>query len=179
MNGMNEDQTPVPAGDAATKPATEYARFDDEPSFQDAVGRLLLQKGRELRIFDPDFSGLRPNHPERVEQLRAFLQQSRTRRIYLVVHNPDFIAKQAPRFLGLYARYTHAITIQRTHETLRDLKDSFLVLDSSHYVRRASARYYRGAIGINDEAEAYAMRTRFMEIWPASFPTSLLTTLGI
>jgi hypothetical protein len=176
---MSEQRTSTEPGVANAKPAADYSRFDDEASFQEAIARLLEQGGRELRIFDPDFTGLRPNHAERVEQFRAFLQVSRTRRIFIVVHNPDVIAKHAPRFLSLYSRYTHAITIHRTHDSLRDLKDSFMVLDSSHYVRRANSRYYRGAIGINDEVEAYAMRNRFLEIWPASFPTSLLTTLGI
>lgn len=176
---MNEEPAANEPSQPAGKPAAEYARFDDDAGFQQAVGRLLALPGRELRIFDPDLSALRLNQQERVEQLRSFLQESRTRRIYIVVHNTDHLSKQAPRMMNLYARYSHAIAIQRTHDSIRDLKDSFMVLDSLHYVRRASARHYRGAAGIHDDAEAYAMRTRFMEIWSASFPTALLTTLGI
>lgn len=167
------------AGPPADAPAPEYARFDDDAGLQAAVDRLLELDGRELRIFDPDLSSLRINQPERVERFLRFLQASRVRRIQIVVHDPGFLARSAPRFMRFYARYAHAIAVQRTHDAIRELKDSFLVLDSSHYVRRAVARYYRGALGVHDDVEAYAMRTRFMEIWAASYPASLLTTLGI
>ena len=161
------------------EPKAEYSRFDNDAGLQEAIDRLLALPGRELRIFDPDLSSLRPNLPARVDALLHFLQASRTRRIFIAVHDTEYLSRQAPRLLRLYARYTHAITIHRTHDGIRELKDSFMVLDASHYVRRAVARYYRGAMGTNDEVEAYAMRTRFMEIWAASFPAPLLTTLGI
>jgi hypothetical protein len=161
------------------KPEPAYARFDDDAGLQQAIDRLLVQPGRELRIFDPDFSTLRPNLPARVDTLLKFLQASRTRRIYIAVHNTDYLSRHAPRLLGLYARYTHAIAIHRTNDGIHEIKDSFMVLDSTHYVRRAVARYYRGAIGLNDELEAYAMRSRFMEIWGASHPAPMLKTLGL
>ena len=53
------------------------------------------------------------------------------------------------------------------------------LLDASHYVRRPSAQFFRGAVGINDENEALAMRGRFMEIWAASFPAVSSTTVGL
>lgn len=164
---------------AEAKPESTYERFDDDAGLQEAIDRLLAQDGRELRIFDPDLSTLRPNLPGRVGALLRFLQASRTRRIYIAVHATEFISRQAPRFVNLYARYTHAISINRTHDGIRDIKDSFMVLDSSHYVRRPVARYYRGAIGLHDELEAYAMRARFMEIWAASYPAPMLRTLGL
>ncbi len=163
----------------AEKPQPAYTRFDDDVGLQEAIDRLLLQPGRELRIFDPDLSSLRPNLPARVDTLLKFLQASRTRRIYIAVHNTGYLSRHAPRLLGLYARYSHAIAIHGTHDGLHELKDSFMVLDSSHYVRRAVARYYRGAIGLNDELEAYSMRARFLEIWGASHPAPMLKTLGL
>jgi hypothetical protein len=41
------------------------------------------------------------------------------------------------------------------------------------------AQFYRGALGLHDEAEALAMRARFQEIWAASFPGVSSTTLGL
>ena len=160
-------------------PKTEYARFDGEADFQQAVDRLLGQEGRELRIFDPDLAALRPNSPARVGQLEGFLQASRTRRIYIVVHETDHITRHSPRFMGLLARYSHMMQINRTHEEIRNLRDAFLVLDAQHYLRRPVARYSRGAIGLNDELEAQLMRSRFLEIWVASFPGVSSTTVGL
>ena len=156
-----------------------YERFDTNDAFQGAVDRLLAQPGRELRIFDPDGAALRLNDPARVDRIARFLQASRTRRLYLVLHDPNHVQRQCPRMMSLLARYTHAIQINRTHEEIRELQDAFMVLDSMHYVRRPVAAFFRGAIGLADENEALAMRGRFSEIWSASFPAVSSTTVGL
>ncbi|HEY5898012.1 MAG TPA: hypothetical protein VIV54_10630 [Burkholderiales bacterium] len=156
-----------------------YERFDSSAGFQSAVERLLAQPGRELRIFDRDGSALKLNDPARIESLERFLSASRTRRIYMVVHETDHLTRHCPRMLGLLARFAHAMQINRTHERIRELQDSFLVLDSQHYVRRPVSAFYRGAMGLGDETEALAMRQRFMEIWEASFPGVSSTTVGL
>jgi len=156
-----------------------YERFDTNAGFQTALERLLAQPGRELRIFDPDGAALRLNDPARIALFEAFLGASRTRRIYMVVHDTEHITRQCPRLLGLLARFSHMMQINRTHEHIRELQDAFLVLDSQHYVRRPVAAFYRGAAGFGDETEALVMRQRFMEIWEASFPGVSSTTVGL
>ena len=160
-------------------PQAEYLQFDTEADFQQALDRLLAAQGRELRIFDPDLAALRLNTPQRVEQLRQFLAASRTRRLYVVVHSPDHLTKYCPRMMALLARFAHAIQVNCTHEEIRNLQDSFLVLDQSHYLRRPVAQQFRGALGLHDDNEALSMRARFMEIWSASFPGVAGTTLGL
>jgi hypothetical protein len=161
------------------KPKTEYQRFEGEGDYQQAVDRLLEQSGRELRIFDPDLASLRLNSPARVAQLEKFLRFSRTRRIYIVVHNTDTLTRRSPRMMGLLKIFTHAIQINQTHEEIRSLQDAFMVLDSQHYLRRPVAEYFRGAIALHDETEALAMRSRFQEIWSSSFPGVSSATLGL
>lgn len=156
-----------------------YERFDTSAGFQAAVERLLGQPGRELRIFDPDGSALRLNDSARIESLERFLNASRTRRIYMVLHDAEHLKRHCPRMLGLLARFSHAVQIHRTHDHIRELQDAFLVIDSLHYVRRPVANFYRGAIGVGDEVEGLAMRQRFMEIWEASFPGVSSTTVGL
>ena len=162
---------------AATQP--QYERFEDEETYQLAIDRLLAQPGRELRVFDPDLSGLRLNMPDRIARLQRFLMASRIRRLYIAIHDTGYVSKHCPRMLDLIARYAHAIQIQQTDEEIRELQDAFLVLDANHYVRRPVARFWRGAIGIGDESEALAMRARFFEIWAASYPAASPTTLGL
>ena len=156
-----------------------YEQFDTSAGYHTAVERLLALPGRELRIFDPDGSSLRLNDSARIALLEAFLSASRTRRIYMVVHETDHIIRHCPRLLGFYTRFSHMMQINRTHEHIRKLQDAFLVLDSQHYVRRAAAAFYRGAMGVGDEIEALAMRQRFLEIWEASFPGVSSTTAGL
>ena len=160
-------------------PQTEYLQFETEADFQRAADRLLAAPGRELRIFDPDLSPLRLNAPARVEQLRQFLAASRTRRLYIAVHDPGHLTRECPRMMALLARYAHAIQVNCTHEEIRNLQDSFLVIDQSHYLRRPVAQQFRGALGLHDETEALTMRTRYTEIWSASFPGVASTTLGL
>jgi len=160
-------------------PKPEYLRFENEAGFQAAVDRLLGQPGRELRIFDPDFSALRGNSPARIEQLERFLRGSRTRRIQIVVHRTEHLTRQCPRMMGLLKLFNHVIQINQTHEEIRSLQDAFIVLDAGHYLRRPVAEQYRGALGLHDETEALGMRSRFMEIWAASFPGVSSTTLGL
>jgi hypothetical protein len=121
----------------------------------------------------------RLNSVERVDHLRRFLQLSRTRRLYLVVHDTGHITRYCPRMLQLLAKYNHVIQINRTDESIRSLQDSFAVLDARHYLRRPVARFFRGALGVNDETEGLAMRTRFTEIWAASFPAVSSATTGL
>ena len=161
------------------KPKTEYQRFENEGEFQLALDRFLEQPGRELRLFDSDLSSLRLNSPARIAQLERFLRGSRTRRIYIVVHETDYMTRQCPRMMGLLKLFTHAIQINRTHEEIRSLQDAFLVLDARHYLRRPVAEHFRGAIGLHDETEALAMRSRFQEIWSASYPGVSSTTVGL
>lgn len=160
-------------------PQVEYQQFDGEAEFQQAVDRLLEAPGRELRVFDPDLAALKLNDVARIERLKAFLAASRTRRLYVAVHDTDHVTRQCPRMMSLLARYAHAIQIHRTHEEIRNIQDSFLVLDQNHYVRRPVAQFFRGALGLHDETEALAMRGRFQEIWAASFPAVSSTTLGL
>ena len=167
------------ANDEPAAKQPQYERFEDEEAFQQAVDRLLVQSGRELRIFDPDLSGLRLNMPERIARLQRFLIASRTRRIYIAIHDTGYLSKYCPRMRDLLARYAHAIQVQQTDEEIREVQDAFLVLDANHYVRRPVARFWRGAIGIGDESEALSMRARFFEIWAASYPAVSPTTLGL
>ena len=156
-----------------------YERFDTNEGFQTSVERLLEQPGRELRVFDPDGASLRLNDPQRIERLDRFLLASRTRRIYLVVHNTDHITRQCPRLMTLLRRFSHAMQINRTHEEIREVQDSFLLLDGMHYVRRPVANLFRGAMGLGDENEGQALRGRFGEIWSASYPAVSSTTVGL
>lgn len=158
---------------------TSYERFDTRAGFQAAVERLLEQPGRELRVFDPDGAALLLNDAPRIERLERFLLASRTRRLYLVLHDTEHLTRQCPRMLTLLRRFAHAIQINRTDETIRELQDAFLVLDSLHFVRRPVAQFFRGAMALGDENEALAMRGRFMEIWAASYPAVSSTTVGL
>jgi AcrR family transcriptional regulator len=156
-----------------------YERFDSGEAFQQAVDRLLAASGRELRIFDSDAAALRLNDAARVDALERFLRASRTRRLFMVLHDPEPLARHCARMMSLISRYSHVIQVNRTQESIRELQDAFLLIDSLHYVRRPVAASFRGALGLNDETEALALRGRFDEIWAASDPAVWGSTTGL
>jgi hypothetical protein len=160
-------------------PKPEYRPFSGGAEFQAAVDQLLAQEGRELRIFDPDGKALRLNSAPRLGQLEGFLRTSRTRRIQIVLHDTEYLTRYCPRMMELLKRFNHVMQINKTHEQIKSLQDAFIVLDALHYLRRPVATHMRGAIGLNDEPEALAMRSRFFEIWAASFPGVSSTTVGL
>jgi len=132
-----------------------------------------------MRIFEPDGSALRLNAPARLARLEAFLRRSRTRRIQVVLHDTEHLTRYCPRMMEFLRRFNHVIQINKTHDQIRSLQDAFIVLDAVHYVRRPVASRKRGAIGLNDENEGLAMRSRFLELWAASFPGVSSTTVGL
>src|SRR5262249_61131508 len=117
-------------------------------------------RGRDGRIFDPDGAGLRLNDAARLARLEGFLRASRTRRLYMVLHEPQHLQRECPRMMSLLGRYSHAIQINRTHEEIRELQDAFLVLDSIDYVRRPVAARWRGAPRPRAETAARATPAR-------------------
>jgi hypothetical protein len=160
-------------------PKPEYRAFSGDAEFQAAVDQILAREGRELRIFESDGQALKLNSTTRLASLEAFLRASRTRRIQMVVHDIEYLTRSCPRMMDFLKRFNHVMQINRTHETIRTLQDAFIVLDAVHYVRRPLAARSRGAIGLNDETEAQAMRSRFLEIWSASYPGVSSTTAGL
>jgi hypothetical protein len=156
-----------------------YERFDTNEAFQRALERLIAEPGRELRVFDPDAVSLRLNDAKRVAALERFLRESRTRRLYMVLHDPEPLQRHCPRMMSLITRYGHAIQVNRTQEAIRELQDAFLVLDSMHYLRRPVAAFFRGALALHDQTEARALRGRFDEIWAASDPAVSGSTAGL
>ena len=164
---------------ASDAPKAEYIPFNSAGDYRAAVDRMLEQGGRELRVFDPDLASLQLNDATRVARIERFLRGSRTRRLYIAVHDPEPLVRRCPRMMSLFSRYAHAIQINRTHEEIHAIQDSFMVLDAAHYVRRPVAAFFRGAAGIHDDTEALAMRSRFQEIWSASYPGVSSTASGL
>lgn len=182
MNETEDDPKDTPqqtAQSTAQDIATDYFRFETASAFRSAFDRLLTQDGRELRLFDGDLSSYGFNAPQRIQALRDFLAVSRARRLYIAVHDTEHITRDCPRLITLLGQFTHAMQIHRTHEEIRELTDSFAVMDKHHYVRRPVGRFYRGAAGFHDEPQAIIMRQRFAEIWDASYPGVSASTLGL
>ena len=163
------------SGGAAPERILLQARSD----YLEGFNRLLDLARRELRIFDPDLSELEMNSTNRVETLTRFLRESRTRRIYVALHDVEHVTKRCPRLITLMGSYTSAIFIFQTHGEAAKVQDCFVLADGDHLVRRPVTTQPRGVLVINDPKECQPMRERFDEIWESSLPTVSVNTTGL
>jgi hypothetical protein len=129
--------------------------------YEQAVGALLPLAQRELRIFDPDLAGLALHTEERSGELRNFLRRSRNNRLYIALHDVDYVSHRAPRLMALLGTFSSCMFIHRTEGDAARVQDCFLLCDELHLVRRRVAAQPRGAIYLNDPREGRGVRERF------------------
>jgi hypothetical protein len=147
--------------------------------YLESFNRLLGLARRELRIFDPDLSELDMNSTRRIETLTRFLRESRTHRLYIALHDVEYVAKRCPRLITLLGSYPTGILILQTQGEAAKVQDCFVLADGDHLVRRPVTTQPRGVVVINDPKECQPMRERFDEIWESSAPAVSANTTGL
>jgi hypothetical protein len=165
--------------DPAAEAIPERILLQTKRDYLEGFERLLALARRELRIFDPDLSELEMNSRSRVEALTRFLRGSRTRRIYVAIHDTEHVTKRCPRLIALLGSYTPAFFIFQTQGEAAKVQDCFVLADEDHLVRRPVTTQPRGVLAINDPKECQPMRERFDEIWEASLQTVSVNTTGL
>ena len=165
--------------DGSERLQAERVLFSTRKEYLDAFERLVGLAQHELRIFDADFSGLDINSPRKSELLRGFLLRGRSNRLYIAVHDTEYLRNYCPRLLDLMRQFSDRMFI---HQTLGDAalaQDSFVLADRLHLVRRPVSAQPRGALRLNDDEESQGIYLRFCEIWDSSFPAVSATTAGL
>jgi hypothetical protein len=166
--------TETPAG-----PAPERTLLQTRGDYQLGFGRVLGLVRRELRIFDPDLSELEMNSAQRVETLSQFLRGGANRRVFIALHDVDYVSRRCPRFIALLGLYASSIFIYRTTGDAAKVQDCFVLADGDHLVRRPVTARPRGVLVIADPRECQPMRERFDEIWESSEPAVSASTTGL
>ena len=159
--------------------STQYRLLTTEADYRQACDAVIGRARRELAIFDRNLVPLRLNEASRVDLLSAFLQDDPTRRMRVVVHEPDDLERIAPRLLRLVARFSHAIDVRQSPDNLRHLADTHVLADDEHAVRRFQFDLPRSALILDDPAYISPWRLRFEELWGLSHPCLNLNTTGL
>jgi hypothetical protein len=165
---------PPPAG----LPHAEYERFEGMREFEVMLDEFIPKTQRIIRIFDTALSA-RYNSPERCDLLRAFLRADPLNRLYIVVHEPDSMARVCPRFITLLQHFSHIAKVRQTPRWARHVYDPFVVFDASHYLHRFHFERMRYARGLNEVIGAQQLLDRYHELWEASRPASAAGVLGL
>jgi hypothetical protein len=143
-----------------------------------ALDELIASAARTIRIFDKNL-GRNFNTPRRYGLLGDFLLASRVNRVQIVLHDTSNIVRDCPRLITLLKRFNHGIAIQQTLAAARSVYDPFAVADDARFVRRFHHTDLRGVATIGDVAATRLLIKRFGEIWEASAPTVVATTIGL
>jgi len=165
--------------EGSAAPRAERLLLTTRREYREAFERLIGLALRELRIFDSDFSDLEMNSPKKSELLRAFLLRGRDSRLYIAVHDTDYIRSSCPRLLDLLRQFSDRMFIHQTQGEAARVQDCFVLADSLHVLRRPVRAQPRGTLKLNDEHESQGMQLRFTEIWECSFPAVSATTAGL
>lgn len=165
--------------DDTVSPQPERLLLSTRKEYLEALERLIGSARRELRIFDADFFHLNIDSPPTHELLRAFLHGGRDNRLFIAVHDTDYIRTRCPRLLDLLRQYSDRMFIHQTQGDAARVEDCFVLADKLHFVRRPVQAQPRATLRLNDEQESHGMYLRFTEIWDSSFPAVSATTSGL
>jgi hypothetical protein len=158
-----------------TEPA--ITRFDTRSALQ-AQWRALLDRAiHRLDLFDPDFAHFPLGAPDVEATLRAFLRGGGLLR--LALHDPIYIERACPRFLGIVRYYSEQVECRRSPRSLRHLPDSFALADGLHVVRRFHCDHMRGEAAFDAPAEVELPAYRFDALWEESTATLSPTVTGL
>ena len=169
----------MPDAEDIVQPSPERHTLVTRQEYRDALERLGALAQRELRIFDADVSDLDFNSVQKYELLRSFLLRGRNMRLYVAVHDADYIRRYCPRLLDLLRRFSDRMYIHQTQGEAAGAHDCFVLADKLHFVRRPVQAQPRATLILNDEEESQGMLQRFSEIWDGSVPVVSATTSGL
>lgn len=164
--------------DTAT-PQPERLLLSTRKEYLEAMGRLIGLAQRELRIFDADFFHLQIEAPPTQELLRAFLLRGRDNRLYIAVHDTEYIRNYCPRLQELLRLFSDRMFIHKTQGDAARVQDCFVLADRLHVVRRPVQAQPRATLRLNDMHEGQGIYLRFCEIWDSSIPAVSATTSGL
>jgi hypothetical protein len=165
--------------DVTKDPAPQRTLLATRREYLEGVERLLGLVRRELRIFDSDLAELELNAAPRIAHLREFLLASRTHRLYIAVHDTDFVTRRCPRVLTLLGSFPRQMFVHQTEGEARKAQDCFVIADDRHLVRRSVAAQARGVLVLDDPRDCGPIRDRFQEIWESSAPTVSPSVTGL
>ena len=161
------------------QPQPERSALYSRKEYREALERLTALAQRELRIFDPDFSNLDINSEQKCELLRAFLMRGRNNRLYIAVHDTNYVRNYCPRLLRLLRQFSDRVFIHQTQGDAASVQDCLVLADKLHFVRRPVHAQPRATLSLNDDKESQGIYLRFSEIWDSSFPAVSATTSGL
>jgi hypothetical protein len=157
----------------------QHVQLTSSADYVAALDSLCGLVEHSLFIFEKNFVNIGFNSEARFEQLRIFLLANPNNRLQLLAHDTRPMSQYCPRLMTLLRQFGHNMFIYQTPKNLQHLTEPFAVADESHYVRRYHFDDTRGILGRNDGAGARLLKSRFIEMWQTSSPSTLTSTFRL
>jgi hypothetical protein len=148
--------------------------------FHDALGAALAGAAHtgaaEICLVDPHFNDWPLNEPAVVESLSQWV--SSRRRLLVVAHSFDDVARRAPRFAAWRRQWAHVIQCRATEELEADQVPTLLFVPGLVCVRLLDRVHYRGTVSgrPSDHVECRESIDALLQRSAEAFP---VTTLGL
>lgn len=153
-------------------------RFARRSEFDAAVMSVLAASTRELLLMDRDFHDWPLESAQGEALLAAFLGRHRSARIRLLVYEPDWLERRAPRLARIRRRRPASFECRQLSDN--DFDGSGLMLsDRNCVLRRAHFGGFRGTLEPFASGQAAAWWQRWNGVWQAASPCLAVTTLGL
>ena len=153
--------------------------FVGEADFRTALDQAIVLAQREIRIFDVNLERMKLEDKARAEALASFLAASPARRLFIVVHQPEYAETKGARLRALIRRFPNAVEVRETSAELKHLADCFLLVDQSHGVIRFHRDHARVKLMQNSPDEILPWWQRFDELWRSASSCLSPTTSGL
>jgi hypothetical protein len=157
----------------------QHTHLDGIEDYTIALDTLCGLAQRNLYLFEKDFEGLGFNSEARYAMLHRFLLASPAHRLYMLVHEPSYLARFCPRMMLLLRQFSNNMFIHQLPKNLAHLTAPFSVADEAHCLRRFHFDDPRGIFEQYDSPNARLYKGRFLEMWAASHPAVSASKLGL
>jgi len=152
--------------------------FSSRGAFTEAILTAVASGRREITVADRDFRDWPFETLAGDQSLAAFLQGEPRARLRVLVADPTWLERHAPRFGQLRQRYRAAIECRQIPPEY-DRGESVLIADRCHLLRRAHHDFFRGRLTLGSPSEVEPVATRYDALWNESTDCLGPTTLGL
>ena len=154
------------------------AQFTHRSGFEEAVLTVIGACNSELLLVDRDFHDWPLESPQGESVLGEWLRRDRRARVRLLVHEPAWLARRAPRLARLRRLHAEAFECRQLPDEAFD-GSGLMLGDRLHVLKRAHFDSFRGALETGKASRARALWVQWDRVWQASPVCLPGTTLGL
>jgi len=163
-----------------TDPAlTQNEVLMGEQAYAAAIDRVIAEAKQTLLIFDQDFSVGDFGSINRFDAISAFLKNSPSSTLTIILQDTERFTTQLPKLLQLLGTYGHKMSVYETNSHAKIAKDCFILADKQSYVRRFHIDQARFKFTLEDIETTASLGNRFDALMQETTNQLSTNTLGL